>query len=63
MAIDVDETGNAMSAEGNLETRTPNGEVVAQFPHAGFGTRLTVDTKTPLNLPLASTPGAGTPMP
>jgi hypothetical protein len=29
----------------------------------GFGTRLTVDTKTPLSLMIAGTPEAGTPMP
>jgi hypothetical protein len=63
IAIEVDETGNAMTGEGNLEARRPNGEVVAQFPYTGFGTRLTVDTKTPLNMPLAGTPMAGTPMP
>ena len=63
MAIDVDASGNAMSAEGNLEARTPDGTVVAQLPYTGFGTRLTVDTTTPLNLALAGTPTAGTPMP
>lgn len=63
VAIEVDETGKAMMGEGNLEARRPNGEVVAQFPYTGFGTRLTVDTTTPLNMALAGTPMAGTPMP
>jgi hypothetical protein len=63
MSIDVDETGNAMASEGTLEARTPDGTVVVELPYTGFGTRLTVDTKTPLNLTMAGTPGAGTPMP
>lgn len=63
MTIAVDESGNAMTADGNLEARTPDGTVVAQFPYAALGTRLTVDTKTPLNLVAAGTPGAGTPTP
>jgi hypothetical protein len=29
---------------------------VAQLPYTGFGTRLTVDTKTPLNMGMAGTP-------
>jgi hypothetical protein len=63
IAIAVDKTGNAMTGEGNLEARTPTGAVVAQFPYKGFGTRLTVDTTTPLNLALAGTPTVGTPTP
>ncbi len=38
-------------------------DVVAQVPNTGFGTRLTVDTKTPLNLTMVGTPMIGTPVP
>jgi hypothetical protein len=56
MTIEVDAGGSAMRADGNLEARTPDGTVVAQLPYTGFGTRLTVDTKTPLNMGMAGTP-------
>ena len=63
IAIDVDDSGNAMTGEGSLEARTPDGKVVAQFPYEGFGTRLTVDTTAPLNMAMTGTPMAGTPVP
>lgn len=56
MAIAVDASGNAMRAEGELEARTPDGNVLVQLPYAGIGARLTVDTKTPLNPTSAGTP-------
>jgi hypothetical protein len=63
IAIDVDASGNAMTGEGRLEARTPDGQVVTQFPYEGFGTRLTVDTTAPLNRAMSGTPMAGTPVP
>jgi hypothetical protein len=57
IAIEVDQTGNAMTGEGNTEGRTAGGEEAwGSLPFTGSGTRLTVDTKTPLNMVIASTP-------
>ena len=63
IAIEVDDSGDAMTGQGNAQARTPDGSVVAELPYEGFGTRLTVDTKAPLNLTAAGTPGASTPVP
>jgi hypothetical protein len=63
ISISVDDTGNVMTGEGSVEAQTPDGTVVAEFPYDGFGSRLTVETTTPLNLAMSATPGAGTPSP
>jgi hypothetical protein len=63
IAIEVDETGNAMTGEGNAEARTPTGSVMWQLDYMGFGTRLTVETTTPLNMVMAGAPMVATPVP
>jgi hypothetical protein len=55
-AVEVNETGNAITAEGHFQLRGPDGTVVFSGPAVSRGTRLEVLPVVPFGTPAAATP-------
>ena len=55
-SIEVDETGNAVTAEGSFEARDADGTIVFGGPARAQGTRVEARPVVPLGTPTAGTP-------
>ena len=55
-SVEVDEAGNAFTGSLTVEVRIPDGTTVFTASYAGRGTRLDVESTSPLGTPTAATP-------